>query len=53
MTLSQFATLSGRQKSAILLISLGTDIAAEVYKHLSEEEIDQLYENLVDGGQHS
>lgn len=36
------ATLTGRQKSAILLISLGTDIAAEIYKHLSEEEIEQL-----------
>lgn len=34
--------LSGRQKSAILMISLGTEIAAEVYKHLTEEEIDQL-----------
>ena len=36
------STLSGRQKSAILLIALGTDIAAEIYKHLSEEEVEQL-----------
>lgn len=40
--MSWHGTLTGRQKSAILLISLGTDIAAEIYKHLSEEEIEQL-----------
>lgn len=34
--------LSGRQKSAVLMIALGTDIAAQVYKHMSEEEIEQL-----------
>ncbi|SES75033.1 flagellar motor switch protein FliG [Oceanobacillus limi] len=35
-------TLTGRQKAAILLISLGPDVSAEVYKHLSEEEIEKL-----------
>ncbi|GAF63716.1 flagellar motor switch protein FliG [Alkalihalobacillus trypoxylicola] len=34
--------LTGRQKAAILLISLGPDVAANVYKFLSEEEIEQL-----------
>ncbi|WP_081599633.1 flagellar motor switch protein FliG [Halalkalibacterium ligniniphilum] len=34
--------LTGRQKAAILLISLGPDVSAQVYKHLSEEEIEQL-----------
>lgn len=34
--------LSGKQKAAILLISLGPDVAASVYKHLSEEEIERL-----------
>ncbi|MBH0229270.1 flagellar motor switch protein FliG [Halobacillus yeomjeoni] len=34
--------LSGKQKAAVLLISLGPDVAAQVYKHLSEEEIEQL-----------
>ncbi len=34
--------LSGRQKAAVLLISLGPDVSAEVYKHLSEEEIERL-----------
>jgi flagellar motor switch protein FliG len=34
--------LSGKQKAAILLISLGPDVSANVYKHLSEEEIEKL-----------
>lgn len=34
--------LSGRQKAAILLITLGPEYSAEVYKHLSEDEIEQL-----------
>ncbi|WP_161784683.1 flagellar motor switch protein FliG [Halalkalibacter okhensis] len=34
--------ITGKQKAAILLISLGPDVSAQVYKHLSEEEIEQL-----------
>mgnify|MGYP001379946287 FL=1 len=34
--------LTGRQKAAMLLISLGPDVSAQVYKHLSEEEIEKL-----------
>ncbi|MGM8214466.1 flagellar motor switch protein FliG [Bacillaceae bacterium W0354] len=34
--------LTGKQKAAVLLISLGPDVSAQVYKHLSEEEIEQL-----------
>jgi flagellar motor switch protein FliG len=34
--------LTGRQKSAILLISLGPDVSSNVFKHLREEEIEQL-----------
>ncbi|KGP92857.1 flagellar motor switch protein FliG [Pontibacillus chungwhensis BH030062] len=34
--------LSGRQKAAVLLISLGPDVSAQVYKHLTEEEIEKL-----------
>ncbi|MCK6206198.1 MULTISPECIES: flagellar motor switch protein FliG [Bacillaceae] len=34
--------LTGKQKAAILLISLGPDVAASVYKHLSEEEVEKL-----------
>ncbi|MED1562192.1 flagellar motor switch protein FliG [Alkalihalobacillus alcalophilus ATCC 27647 = CGMCC 1.3604] len=34
--------LTGKQKAAVLLISLGPDVAANVYKHLREDEIEQL-----------
>ncbi|WP_430413624.1 flagellar motor switch protein FliG [Lederbergia citrea] len=34
--------LSGKQKAAILLISLGPDVASSVYKHLTEEEMEKL-----------
>ncbi|KAA0547940.1 flagellar motor switch protein FliG [Bacillus sp. BGMRC 2118] len=34
--------LTGRQKAAILLISMGPDVSANVYRHLSEEEIEKL-----------
>ncbi|MEM4991224.1 MULTISPECIES: flagellar motor switch protein FliG [Priestia] len=34
--------LIGKQKAAILLISLGPDVSASIYKHLSEDEIEQL-----------
>ncbi|MFC0301426.1 flagellar motor switch protein FliG [Virgibacillus soli] len=34
--------LSGKQKAAVLLISLGPDVSAQVYKYLSEEEIEKL-----------
>lgn len=38
----QKGVLTGKQKAAILLISLGPDVSAQVYKHLSEEEIESL-----------
>ncbi|MDH7479441.1 MAG: flagellar motor switch protein FliG [Syntrophomonadaceae bacterium] len=34
--------ISGRQKAAILLIALGAEISAQIFKHLKEEEIEQL-----------
>ncbi|NLJ91094.1 MAG: flagellar motor switch protein FliG [Clostridiales bacterium] len=34
--------LSGLQKASILLITLGPEKAAQIYKHLNEEEIEQL-----------
>ncbi|UTR10869.1 flagellar motor switch protein FliG [Evansella sp. LMS18] len=34
--------LSGAEKAAILLISMGPDVSAQVYKHLTEEEIEKL-----------
>jgi flagellar motor switch protein FliG len=35
-------TLTGKQRAAILLISLGPDVSAQVYKNLSDEEIESL-----------
>ncbi|OUM98798.1 MAG: flagellar motor switch protein FliG [Paenibacillaceae bacterium ZCTH02-B3] len=34
--------LSGRQKAAILLITLGPEVSAQVFKHLRDDEIEQL-----------
>lgn len=34
--------LSGKEKAAILLVSLGSDVSAQVYKHLREEDIEEL-----------
>ncbi|AXH98698.1 flagellar motor switch protein FliG [Sporosarcina sp. PTS2304] len=34
--------MSGKQKAALLLISLGPEVSASVYKHLNEEEIERL-----------
>ena len=34
--------LSGRQKAAVFLVTLGSEISAEVFKHLKEDEIEQL-----------
>ncbi len=34
--------LNGRQKAAILLISLGPEVSAKVFQHLREEEIESL-----------
>ncbi len=36
------SALTGRQKSAMLLIALGPDLSARIYKHLREDEIEQL-----------
>lgn len=36
------ADLYGRQKAAILLISLGSDFSTKMFKHLSEEEIEDM-----------
>src|SRR5689334_3934230 len=38
----QKLNLPGRKKAAVLLVSLGPDRAAEVFKHLKEEEIEGL-----------
>lgn len=42
MAKTGYRDLTGKQKAAILLISLGPDISAKIYKQLNEEEIEQL-----------
>jgi len=34
--------LTGRQKAAVFLVALGPEVSSEVFKHLREEEIEQL-----------
>lgn len=34
--------LSGRQKAAVFLVTLGSEISAEIFKHLREDEIETL-----------
>jgi len=34
--------LSGRQKAAVFLVSIGSEISSEIFKHLREDEIEQL-----------
>ncbi len=42
MAVSKKQQLTGRQKAAIFLVSLGSDVSAEIFKHLREDEIEQL-----------
>jgi flagellar motor switch protein FliG len=39
---TQAPLLTGRQKAAILLISLGPEVSAQIFKHLRDDEIEQL-----------
>ena len=34
--------ISPKEKAAVLMITIGQERAAKIYKHLSEEEIEQL-----------
>ena len=34
--------LTGRQKAAIFLVTLGSEVSSEIFKHLREDEIEQL-----------
>ncbi|MGM0380680.1 MAG: flagellar motor switch protein FliG [bacterium] len=34
--------LSGIRKTAILLVTLGSDVAAEIFKHLSDQEVEKI-----------
>ena len=37
-----YRSLSGRQKAAIFLVSLGSEISSEIFKHLREDEVETL-----------
>src|SRR5919198_1405536 len=39
--------LSGRQKAAILCVSLGSENAAEIFKHLPNELVEQLTDEIL------
>ena len=41
-TVRKKANLSGRQKAAVFLVTLGSELSAEVFKHLREDEIEAL-----------
>lgn len=43
---SSYSEMDGIQKAAILLITLGPEKAAVVFKHLKEDEIDSLHWKL-------
>ncbi len=34
--------MTGRQKAAVLMVTLGQDVSAKIFQHLNEEEIEQL-----------
>ncbi|NLY54216.1 MAG: flagellar motor switch protein FliG [Firmicutes bacterium] len=38
----RFSNMTGRQKAAALLITLGTEVSAQIFKHLDEDEIETL-----------
>ena len=42
MAMKNKTPLTGRHKAAIFLVSLGSDVAGEIFKHLKENEIEQL-----------
>ena len=37
-----YSKLSGKQKAAIFLVSLGSEISSEIFKHLREDEVETL-----------
>ncbi len=40
--LKDYKSLTGRQKAAIFLVALGSDVSAQVMKHLREDEVETL-----------
>ena len=37
-----YKSLTGRQKAAIFLVSIGSDVSSEIMKHLKEDEVETL-----------
>lgn len=35
-------SLTGREKAAIFLVSIGTEVSADIFKHLKEDEVEEL-----------
>ncbi len=42
MSTSQSSRMTGKRKAAIFLVSMGQEIASDIFKHLRDEEIEQL-----------
>jgi flagellar motor switch protein FliG len=42
--------LTGKQKAAVLLLSLGDSVAAEIIKHLHEDEVEQIFFEIASLG---
>jgi flagellar motor switch protein FliG len=43
----EFEDLSGLQKTAILMLSLGPDVSAGIFRHMEEEEVESLTTEIV------
>lgn len=51
MSVQTQTVLSGVQKAAIVMLVLGEDVTSEVFKHLNEDEIEQLAKEMAGLGQ--
>ena len=40
--IKDYKNLTGRQKAAIFLVAIGSDVASDVMKHLREDEVETL-----------
>lgn len=47
MSIDKFAGLSGIEKASALLMALGTEVSAQVFKYLSDEEIESLSTEII------
>lgn len=47
MALRDISKLTGLEKAGILLVSLGTSVCAEIFKHLTESEIEVLSNQII------